>query len=111
MDEISAFGTIVRVVAGGVSLAVVASKLTSYLPIPAPAVFLLAAAVASDIFPSLADAASLKEVERIGVVALILILVDGGMHVGCRRFRASFVPIGVLGTGGTFATALLIAVA
>src|SRR3954464_1206243 len=111
MDEISAFGTIVLVVAGGVSLAVVASKLTSYLPIPAPAVFLLAAAVASDVFPSLADAVSIKQVERIGVVALILILFDGGMHVGWRRFRASCVPISVLGIVGTFATALLIAVA
>src|SRR4029079_3346158 len=102
MDEISAFGTIVLVVAGGASLAVLASKLTSYVPVPAPAVFLLAAAVASDVFPSLADALSIQQVERIGVVALILILFDGGMHVGWRRFRAAVVPIGVLGIVGTF---------
>jgi cell volume regulation protein A len=111
VDEISSFGTIVLVVAGGASLAVLASKLTSYVPVPAPAVFLLAAAVASDLFPSLADAVSIQEVERIGVVALILILFDGGMHVGWRRFRAAVVPIGVLGIVGTFATAILIAAA
>ena len=111
MDEIAAFGTVVLVVAGGISLAVAASQLTSYIPIPAPALFLLAAAVASDLFPALADALSIQEVERIGVVALIVILFDGGMHVGWRRFRASIVPIGVLGVVGTFATALIIAVA
>ncbi|MGZ8717301.1 MAG: cation:proton antiporter, partial [Gaiellaceae bacterium] len=96
MDELATFGTIVLVVAGGVSLAVLASQLTSYISVPAPALFLLAAAVASDLFPSLSDALSIREVERIGVVALIVILFDGGMHVGWRRFRASIVPIGVL---------------
>ncbi len=59
MDEIAAFGTIVLIVAGGFSLAVVASKLTSYVPVPAPAIFLLAAAVASDMFPRLGDALSI----------------------------------------------------
>ena len=73
--------------------------------------FLVAAAVASDLFPSLERAISIRDVERIGVVALILILFDGGMRVGWRRFRASVVPIGLLGVVGTFATAALIAVA
>ena len=48
--------------------------------------------------------------ERIGVVALIVILLDGGMHVGWRRFRGSATPIALLGIGGTFATAGLMAV-
>ena len=50
-------------------------------------------------------------VERLAVVALIVILFDGGMHIGWRRFRGSIVPILSLGVLGTFATAGLIAVA
>jgi cell volume regulation protein A len=111
VHEITAFGTIVLIVGAAFVLAVLASKLTSYVPVPAPAIFLLAAAVASDVFPHLRDELSIETVERVGVVALILILFDGGMHVGWRRFRASVVPIGVLGVAGTFATALIIAVA
>jgi potassium/hydrogen antiporter len=111
MHEISQFGTIVLIVGGAFVLAVLASKLTSYVPVPAPAIFLLAAAAASDVFPRLGDTLSIKTVERVGVVALVVILFDGGMHVGWRRFRGSVVPIGVLGIVGTFATALVIGVA
>jgi potassium/hydrogen antiporter len=111
VDEINAFGTIVLVVAGGVTLAVVTSKLAERYPVPAPAIFLLVAAVASDVFPSLADPLTFQTVERIGVVAIIIILFDGGMHVGWRRFRGSLAPIALLGVVGTFATAAVIAVA
>jgi cell volume regulation protein A len=110
VDEILEFGTVVLVVAAGFSLALAAYKLTERFPIPAPALFLLAAAVASDVFPSLSDHVPTKTVERVGVVALIVILFDGGMHVGWRRFRASSVPIALLGTLGTFATAGVMAV-
>ena len=75
------------VVAGGVSLAVAREQADGLVSLPAPALFLLAAAVASDLFPRSRDALSIQEVERIGVVALIVILFDGGMHVGWRRFR------------------------
>lgn len=111
MDEISEFGRIVLVVAGGFALAVLSSKLTERIPIPAPAIFLLAAAVASDVFPSLSEQLSIRDVERIGVIALVAILFDGGMNVGWRRFHASALPITVLGVLGTFATAGLMAVA
>jgi potassium/hydrogen antiporter len=50
-------------------------------------------------------------VERIGVVALIVILFNGGTLVGWRRFRVAAVPIFSLGVFGTFATAGVIAVA
>ena len=110
MDEILEFGTIVLVVAAGFSLALFTYKLTERFPIPAPALFLLAAAVASDVFPGLSEHVETKTVERIGVVALIVILFDGGMHVGWRRFRAAAVPIALLGTLGTFATAGVMAV-
>ncbi len=60
---------------------------------------------------SLGDKLSILEVERIAVVALVAILFDGGMRVGWRRFRLSAIPISLLGTIGTFATAGLIALA
>jgi cell volume regulation protein A len=111
VTEIQDFATMVLLVAAGFSLALAASKLTERFPLPGPALFLLAAALASDVFPGLAEHTSIREVERIGVVGLILILFDGGMLVGWRRFRASAVPIVSLGTLGTFATAGLMAVA
>ena len=111
MDEIAQFGTIVLVVAGGFLAAIVSSKLTERIPIPAPALFLLVAAGASDLFPRVAEALSIKDVERIAVVALVVILFDGGMNIGWRRFRAAAVPIVSLGVLGTFATAGVMAVA
>ena len=45
------------------------------------------------------------------MVALIVILFDGGMRVGWRRFRESAVPIVSLGLLGTFATAGLMTLA
>jgi potassium/hydrogen antiporter len=111
VDELTVFGTIVLVVAGGLLLALSATKLSEYLPVPEPAVFLLLAAVASDVFPELSDRLSIEDVERIAVVALIVILFNGGTLVGWRRFRVAAVPIFTLGVIGTFATAAVITVA
>ena len=111
MGELLEFGKVVLVVAAGFSLALASSELTARFPLPRPAIFLFAAALASDLFPTLADHVSIREVERIGVVALIVILFDGGLHVGWRRFRASALEIVSLGFIGTFATAGLMAVA
>jgi cell volume regulation protein A len=69
-------------------------------------VFLVAAAFASDLFPSLGP--SVSAVEVIVTVALVVILFDGGAAIGWRRFRAAAVPIVSLGVPGTFATAGLI---
>jgi cell volume regulation protein A len=108
MSETLDFGLIVLIVSAGFTLAVALSKLTERFPVPGPAVFLLVAAVASDVFPGLM--LPILSVERIGVVCLILILFDGGMQVGLRRFRSAAVEITVLGVAGTFATAGLIAI-
>ncbi len=111
MSEISDFGVIVLVVASGISLALLGRAITERLAIPSAALFLVAAAAASDLVPELGDAVSFVTVERIGVVALIVILFDGGMDIGWRRFRGAAVPILSLGVLGTFASAGLIAVA
>jgi cell volume regulation protein A len=111
VEELTTFGAIVLVVSGGFLLALLATKLNERFPVPEPAVFLLLAAAASDLFPELGERVTIREVERIGVVALIVILFNGGTIVGLRRFRVAAVPISTLGTIGTFATAAVIAVA
>jgi cell volume regulation protein A len=102
--ELGEFGLIILVVATGVMLALVAAKIAERYPIPAPALFLLVALAIPVAIPHI------ETVERIGVVALIVILFDGGMHIGWRRFRRAIVPIGVLGIVGTLTTAVLIAI-
>jgi potassium/hydrogen antiporter len=110
MAEITDFATIILVVAGGLALAVVSTRLNDHVPIPAPALFLVAAAVVSDLWPSVYQHVQVRTVERIAVIALIVILFNGGIDIGWRRFRASVAPILSLGVLGTFATAALIAV-
>jgi potassium/hydrogen antiporter len=111
MSEIAAFGQIVLVVSAGLSLALLGRAITERFAVPTAALFLIAAAALSDLFPELADELSFVQVERIGVVALIVILFDGGLDIGWRRFRAAAVPILSLGVLGTFATAGLVALA
>jgi cell volume regulation protein A len=110
MTEISDFASIVLVVTTGFALAVLSTKLTERVPVPAPAIFLLAAAAVSDIWPGVYEAVPIRTVERIAVVALIVILFNGGIDIGWRRFRASVAPILSIGLLGTFATAGLVAV-
>ena len=110
MTEITDFGTIVLIVTAGFALAALSTTLTERVPVPAPAIFLLAAAAVSDIWPGVYEAVPIETVERIAVVALIVILFNGGIDIGWRRFRASAAPILSLGLLGTFATAGLVAV-
>ena len=49
MDELTVFGTIVLVVAGGLLLALLLTKVGERFPVPEPLIFLLLAAVASDV--------------------------------------------------------------
>jgi potassium/hydrogen antiporter len=106
VHDLTRFGLTVLLVAGGLSAALAASKLSARTSVPSAALFLVAASAASALFPSLA--VSVGSVERIGTVALIVILFDGGSSIGLRRFRASLVPIASLGIIGTFATAGLV---
>lgn len=108
MHDLTSFGLTVLLVAGALSAALLASKLSARTSIPSAAFFLIAAALASDLYPSLV--LSISTVERIATVALIVILFDGGSSIGLRRFRAAAIPIASLGVLGTFATAGLIAV-
>ena len=108
VHELSVFGTTVLVTASGLTVALLTSKVSARLRVPGPVVFLVAAALATWLWPRL-DAVSVRAVERVGVVALIVILFDGGMQVGVRRFREAAVPILSLGFAGTLATAAVLA--
>src|SRR5215470_8938298 len=111
MGEITNFGLAVLVVSAILAAAVLSNKLSETVPIPAPAIFLLTAAITVHFWPALGRAISILTVERVAVVALILILFDGGARIGWRRFRAAAVPITVLGIVGTFTTAALVTLA
>jgi len=111
VHEVTHFGAIVLLVSGAFAVAVFSNKLSEWSRVPTAAFFLLAAAIAAEIWPALEDALSIRDVERIAVVALIVILFDGGMRVGWRRFRESAVPIVSLGLVGTFITAGLMTLA
>lgn len=108
MHDLTSFGLTILVVAGALSAALLASKVSARTQVPAAALFLVAAAIASDLFPSLS--LSIATVERIATVALIVILFDGGSSIGWRRFRVAAAPIVSLGILGTFATAGVVAV-
>jgi cell volume regulation protein A len=110
MREVHTFGLIVLLVAAGFALAVLSSRVSERVSLPGPALFLIAAALLSDLFPSLGKV-EIRTVERIGVVALIVILFDGGTRIGLRRLRTALVPVLLLGLPGTFATAGIVAVA
>jgi len=79
--------------------------------VPVPALVLVGAATASTYVKSIRDAVNLHDIEHVVTVALILILFDGGLQLGHRKFRDAAAPIVALGAAGTFATTALIAVA
>jgi cell volume regulation protein A len=111
MHEVTHFGEIVLLVSAALSVALLSSRLSERLRVPTAALFLLAAAIISDVWPGIGNAVSIRNVERIAVVALVVILFDGGMRVGWNRFRESALPIVSLGLLGTFATAGLMTLA
>ncbi|PZS04791.1 MAG: sodium:proton exchanger [Pseudonocardiales bacterium] len=111
MKDVGTFGLIVLVVAGAAIVAVLSNRLAERIRVPAPAIFLIAAAVLSDLAPSLYDL-STTTVQRIVTVALAIILFDGGMHIGMARLRSAagaIVWLGVVGTAVTTAGVALIA--
>jgi potassium/hydrogen antiporter len=108
MSDVGHFALLVLVVGATMTAAVLSNRISERIRIPAPAIFLLAAAAASDVMPTLGQL-SVTTVQRVVTVALVVILFDGGMHIGWRRFRSAAVPVTWLGTAGTFVTAAALA--
>ena len=108
MTDIAPFSQVLLLVSLAAVVAVLSNRLTARLRVPAPALFLAAAALAVAVMPGL-KAPPERMVERIVTVALVFILFDGGMHIGWRRFRAAAAPIVVVGVAGTFLTTAAVA--
>jgi cell volume regulation protein A len=111
VDEIGDFGAAVLAVSAVVFAALVGMRLAERLSLPYAAVFLVGAALLAEAVSAFEDVLDIREVERIVVVALIVILFDGGLHIGLGRFTRSAGPILALGIVGTFATAAVVALA
>src|SRR3954469_24082436 len=109
VEDVQPFGLLVLVVAAVGLLAVLSNRLSERLQVPTPAFFLAGAAIAAQVIPGL-DAPPHQTVERLVTVALVVILFDGGMHIGWRRFRQAAAPIASAGVIGTFLTTAAIAV-
>jgi cell volume regulation protein A len=110
MHDVESFGLLIAAVGIAASLAIISNRLAERVRVPAPALFLVAAAVLVQIFPSL-DVLSFQAVQRVVTIALVVILFDGGMHIGRRRFAEAAGPILVLGVIGTAFTAAAVAAA
>jgi cell volume regulation protein A len=106
--DIIPFGVLVTLCAVALLGAVLSSRLSQLLRVPAPVIFLVVAAVAADLVPAL-RVPSITWAQRAVTLALVVILFDGGMHIGWRRFRRSAGPIVTLGVVGTLLTAAAVA--
>ncbi|OLB79387.1 MAG: hypothetical protein AUI14_10545 [Actinobacteria bacterium 13_2_20CM_2_71_6] len=102
------FGVAIGLVALALTVGVLSNRLAERIRVPAPAIFLVVAAALAYAVPEVGRL-SVLTVQRVVTVALIVILFDGGMSLGWRRFRASAVPIAVLGVLGTVLTTAAIA--
>jgi cell volume regulation protein A len=109
--KVQEFGVAVAVVSGTVLAALVFRRVAERVRVPAPVVFLLASAVASDLYPPLGTALSPQDVSWIASGALIVILFDGGVSLGWRRVRPRVGAVATLGFGATIVTAGVMAVA
>ena len=110
MHDVIPFAVIVAVAAFALLVATGSSRLSERIHVPAPAMFLVAASLIVDLFPHLGKL-TIQTDQRIVTVALVVILFDGGMHIGLARFRPVAGPVVWIGVAGTFATAAALAVA
>lgn len=110
MHDVQSFGVAVLVWGVVGMAALLGHRLARLIKVPAPAIFLLVAAILASEVKAVRDAVSLNVVVDLVTVALVVILFDGGLNLGRRRFREAAVPIVVLGVVGTFVTTALIGV-
>ena len=98
------FGLVILVIGLVGTVAVLSNRLSTRLRVPAPAFFLICASVAAQLWPH-AALLPFSTVRHVVTVALAIILFDGGMHIGRRRFRTAAAAIVWVGVAGTLVTA------
>ena len=96
MIEAEPFALLVVLLAVVGLVAVLSNRLAHRVKLPAPALFLVGAAVAAKAIPAL-HGPSQHAVEHVVAVALACILFDGGMNIGWARFRSAAAPIAMTG--------------
>lgn len=104
MNETVSYALMVLFTSAVGLIAVLANRLTERIKIPVPLLVLIGAAVAVRAVPAV-QPPSERIVERVITIALVLVLFDGGMHIGPARFRRAVAPILSLGVLGTALTA------
>lgn len=104
VNETSRYALLVLLSSAVGLVAVLANRLTERVKIPVPLLVLVGAAVAVHAVPVVQPPPE-RVVERVITIALVLVLFDGGMHIGPSRFRAAAAPILSLGVVGTALTA------
>jgi cell volume regulation protein A len=109
VDDVLVFGAIIGIVCAVLLLAILSNRVSERFGFPAPAIFLVCAAVASDVVPPLMPH-SITSVQRIVTVALVVILFNGGMGIGWSKFRRNAAAIVWVGAAGTIVTAGALAV-
>jgi cell volume regulation protein A len=108
MHDVESFAVVIACAALAAVAAVMSNWVSERIRVPAPVIFLLVAAVASDLYPPLGHL-SVEVVQRIVTLALAVILFDGGLNIGRGRFRESLGPVVWIGVVGTFVTAAAVA--
>ena len=104
MNETARYALIVLFSSAVGLVAVLANRLTERVKIPVALLVLIGAAVVVHTVPAV-QPLSESTVEQVITIALVLVLFDGGMHIGPARFRAAVVPILSVGVVGTALTA------
>jgi potassium/hydrogen antiporter len=103
VHDVIPFATWVAVVGAAGLLAVWSNRVTEVLRVPAPALFLVAAALVAAVVPSAGDL-GVVAVQRVVTVMLVLLLFDGGLHLGWHRLRPAVAAVAWVGVVGTFVT-------
>ena len=111
LDSLQVFAEGALLISAALVLAVLGRLVAERVAVPIAAVLLVVAAAFSDVFTGVGDVLSFEDVQWIASAALIVILFDGGLHIGRASFRRSAAEITALGVVGTFATAGLVTVA
>jgi cell volume regulation protein A len=109
VSDVAGFGLAVALVSVAGLLAVLSNRVSERIRLPAPAIFLIAASVASALVPALGRV-PVVTVQRVVTVMLVLLLFDGGMHIGWRRFRSAGGTVLWIGVVGTLVTTVGVAV-
>ena len=104
MSDTEHYALAVLVASLAALVAVLLNRVSARILVPTPLLVLVGAAAVATAVPA-ARVSDVATVEHIVTIALVLILFDGGLTIGWRRFRAAWAPIASVGVLGTFLTA------